>query len=65
MNHTGEYWFDFGRLDSPHSPASTKSLLEDFQLITKISQNVSNSPCSPSFTDVVHATTIIHSEVVE
>ncbi len=35
MNHTGEYWFDFGRLDSPHSLARTKIVLEDFKLIRK------------------------------
>ncbi len=30
MNRTGEYWFDFGRLDSAQSLARTKCVLEDF-----------------------------------
>ncbi len=54
MNHTGECWFDYGPLDSPHS-----------YLISKILQNMSNSPYSPVLTDVAHATTIIHFVVGE
>ncbi len=43
MNHTGEYWFDFGHLDSPHCLAKAKSVFGNFQVvISTILQNMSN-----------------------
>ena len=57
MNHTGEFCFYFGRL--------AKRTLGDFQLLWSISSNMFKLHLCPQFTDVVHATTIIHSEVSE